>query len=296
VRTGDFRLNPEHPPLVKLWVGLFLPERAFRLGPFRPLVDKNEERDFTEAAVFEVNDPDVVQRRTRIAMWLFHGLLLFALGLALTRLLGLAWAGGTLAFLAVDPTVAAHMPVVMTDLPIALLATLAMLATATAFRTWRAGPLLLASIALGLALGAKHSGVVAAGAVAVFGVVSAFRGQREGARRGDLPRRLGLVATVLGGAVLTLWGLYGLRFHASPDGGDPFNRPMADKITDVRSPAWRSVLSVADKAHVLPRPYLWGLADTVRAGVEGPRPEAVCLRKHLRRGTSPPTTPWAFCS
>ena len=115
-------------------------------------------------------------------MWLFHGLLLFALGLALTRLLGLAWAGGALAFLAVDPTVAAHMPVVMTDLPIALLATLALLAAATAFRTWRAGPLLLASIALGLALGAKHSGVVAAGAVAVFGVVSAFRGQREARR------------------------------------------------------------------------------------------------------------------
>jgi hypothetical protein len=34
VRTGDFRLNPEHPPLVKLWVSLFPPERVFRLGPY----------------------------------------------------------------------------------------------------------------------------------------------------------------------------------------------------------------------------------------------------------------------
>ena len=24
VRLGDYRLNPEHPPLIKLWVGTFL--------------------------------------------------------------------------------------------------------------------------------------------------------------------------------------------------------------------------------------------------------------------------------
>jgi hypothetical protein len=28
VRHGDYRLNPEHPPLVKLWVGAFLPQSA----------------------------------------------------------------------------------------------------------------------------------------------------------------------------------------------------------------------------------------------------------------------------
>ncbi|HYU33256.1 MAG TPA: hypothetical protein VEW48_13935 [Thermoanaerobaculia bacterium] len=33
VRTGDFRLNPEHPPLVKLWVGAALPRSSFHLQP-----------------------------------------------------------------------------------------------------------------------------------------------------------------------------------------------------------------------------------------------------------------------
>jgi hypothetical protein len=36
VRLRDFRLNPEHPPLVKLWVGAAL-ARDFQLPPLRPL-------------------------------------------------------------------------------------------------------------------------------------------------------------------------------------------------------------------------------------------------------------------
>ena len=46
VRTGDFRLNPEHPPLMKLWLGASMPE-SFKLRPFRTLNEKVEERDFT---------------------------------------------------------------------------------------------------------------------------------------------------------------------------------------------------------------------------------------------------------
>lgn len=65
VRLGDFRINPEHPPL----------------GP----------------------------------------------GAAL----------GTILFLAIDPTVAAHLPVVMTDLPVSLLCASAVLLAIPVFRSWR---------------------------------------------------------------------------------------------------------------------------------------------------------------
>src|SRR5260370_12190064 len=36
LRHADFRINPEHPPLVKLWVGSLLSATGFRLGSMRP--------------------------------------------------------------------------------------------------------------------------------------------------------------------------------------------------------------------------------------------------------------------
>src|SRR5580700_11449506 len=48
VRNADFRINPEHPPLVKLWVGSLISVTGFRLGSIRPFTDKEDERNFTE--------------------------------------------------------------------------------------------------------------------------------------------------------------------------------------------------------------------------------------------------------
>lgn len=67
VKLRDLRLNPEHPPLVKLWVGAAL-ARDFLLPPLRPLSDKVAERDFNESVVFVDDDPDRVQTRARVAM------------------------------------------------------------------------------------------------------------------------------------------------------------------------------------------------------------------------------------
>jgi hypothetical protein len=121
VKMRDFRVNPEHPPLVMLWVGSLLSVTGFRLGPLRVFHDKPDERSFTTDAVFRQNDPDLVQRGSRIAMWTLNGLLFMALGISLRRCFGEGVALGTIVFLAIDPTIAAHLPVVMTDLPVALL-------------------------------------------------------------------------------------------------------------------------------------------------------------------------------
>ena len=46
VRHGDFRLNPEHPPLLKLWAGSLISHTGFRLREFREFHDKGDERAF----------------------------------------------------------------------------------------------------------------------------------------------------------------------------------------------------------------------------------------------------------
>src|SRR3546814_21042998 len=92
----------------------------FRLRPQKTLAEKTQEREWVEQTMFLDNDPLAAQARARVAPWTFHGLLLLALGGLLWRACGLPWAAGTLAFLALEPTVAAHLPVVLTDLPLAV--------------------------------------------------------------------------------------------------------------------------------------------------------------------------------
>ena len=160
VQRADFRLNPEHPPLVKLWVGALMSATGFRLSGFRPFNDKQDERTFAEEDVYFRNDADSVQRHSRFAMWALNGLLLVVLGAVLRSAFRAAVALGTISYLAIDPTVAANLPVVMTDLPIALLAATAVVLASVAFRTWAWRDLTWCSLATGLALGAKHSAPV----------------------------------------------------------------------------------------------------------------------------------------
>jgi hypothetical protein len=268
VKYNDFRINPEHPPLVKLWVGSFMAATGFRLDSLRQFNDKPGERNYANLAVFRQNDPDSVQRRARAAMYGLNSLLLLALTFALERVFNAGVSLGTLLFLAIDPTVAAHMPVVMTDLPVALLSATAVVLAARAFREWKWGDLAACSAFLGLALTAKHSAPVTVLGVALIGAGLAIV-QRPGFP--NQPRWLkgAKLCAVLGGAMLILWASYLFRYSESPSGTGSFNRSLAEKIDDVASPRYHGVLATMAATHVVPRAYLWGFADTIRAGLEG---------------------------
>src|SRR3984957_14982222 len=174
VRHGDFRINPEQPPLVKLWVGTVVATTGLHLGPLRQFSDKPDERVFTERAVYRENDPDSVQRRARTAMFFFNGLLLICLALAVERVFGTGGAPGALLFLVIDPPVGAHWPGVMMDLPLALLSATAIVLATRAFSDWIWRDLALCSLFLGLALAAKHSAPVVLLTVAGTGGILFF--------------------------------------------------------------------------------------------------------------------------
>ena len=269
VQTGDFRLNPEQPPLTKLWVGFYVSRLGYQISPFRPYADKSDERDFVETDAYFANDPFVLQRRARTAMFALNALLLMIFSIAAWRVFGPVVSLAATAFLAIDPTIAAHMPVVMTDLPVALTSATALLFAAVAFRTWLSLDLTVASISLGLALGAKQSAVITFIAIAIIGVAMALIFSR---RAGVVERlaRVVAVAAVLVGSLMFLWGLYFFQFYETPGTvEETFNRPLAEKIADVRSPIYRSALHITNDYTLLPRSYIWGMADTIRAGVDG---------------------------
>jgi tetratricopeptide (TPR) repeat protein len=269
VRLGDYRLNPEHPPLIKLWVGAFLTPGVFKTPQLRPLAEKWDERHFTETVVFTENDPDVAQRRVRLAMFVLNGILLLGFALAVWRAfgneIGPMMAAGALAFLVIDPTIAAHLPVVLTDLPVALLGATAVLLAWSAFRWGRTVDVVLAGLTLGLTLGAKHTGLIVVLAVALLGAIMSLMKDENRPRL----RRLGQMLVVLVLAWITLWGLYRFRFNESSAGLDLFNRPLAAKIADLHRPLLRNTVALMTRTHFMPRSYLWGLADILHVGVEG---------------------------
>lgn len=278
VKYRDFRVNPEHPPLVKLWVGSLIAATGFHLDALRQFHDKPEERSFATRATLRQNDPDSVQRRARAAMYTFNGLLLLALAFALEQVFGQAVALGTLLFLAIDPTVAAHLPVVMTDLPVALCSATAVLLAARAMQTWKWSHLAACAGALGLALAAKHSAPIVLLVVAAFG---AYLALIPGSPSPEDSRamRLGKVTALLAGALVVLWAAYFFRYAETPSGHESFNQTLSQKIANVQSPYYRGVLMLMDKTRVVPRAYLWGFADTVHAGLEGRENQQIFLGK-----------------
>lgn len=296
LRWGDFRVNPEHPPLVKLVAGLAEPERVLHLDPPQIVADKEKERVYTQTAVFLNSDSEWVRRRARAALMTFNAALLVMLGWLLRRVFGVEIALGTLLLLALDPTVSAHLPVVMTDLPLALVGTICCCLAILCVRDGGWGNWVLFGGMAGLMLATKHSAPLI-GVPLVVGCAGVLGWQRwKGDRVG---RQLAGLAAAVALSVVVLWGTYGFHYRESKlkdargQSVETFNRPLDAKIGDLRSAGLREVLTVAVRSHVLPRAYLWGLADTLRAGVES-RPLWVNAFGHSYQGKAPWWVLFAF--
>jgi 4-amino-4-deoxy-L-arabinose transferase-like glycosyltransferase len=283
LRWGDYRLNPEHPPLVKLIAGLSVPASVLHLGPLENFSEKGQERQYTQKAVFLDSDSNQVHRRARAALLAFNILLLAALGWLLWRIFGTGIALAALLLLALDPTVSAHMPVVMTDLPLALLGTICLCLAILALRNRLWLDWILLGVATGLLLATKYSAplIVLSLLVGCVGVLA-----WQAAHKQSVGRQVLGLAAACALSMVVLWSAYGFHYRESPGLRETFNRPLAAKIADLHSPAMRRVLSVAQRIHLVPRAYVWGLADTLRAGVEG-RPLWIGVFGHSYQGKAP---------
>ncbi len=295
VRWGDYRLNPEHPPLVKLIAGLAVPPSVLHLTPPRLLSEKGQEREYTQKAVFLESDSARVRIRARAALLAFNTLLLGVLGWLLWRIFGPGIALTALLLLALDPTVSAHMPVVMTDLPMALLGTISLCLAILALRNrlWR--DWILLGFVTGLLLATKHSAplIVLPMLIGCLVVLT-----WQAVHKHSIARQLLGLAAASALSVAVLWSAYGFHYRESPglnaqsQPAETFNRPLAAKISDLHSPTLRRVLTLAQNLHLVPRAYIWGLADTLRAGVEG-RPIWINAFGHSYQGKAPSWIPFA---
>lgn len=197
--AGDFRLNREDPPLLKLWWALPL---LFTDAPEYPSdVSRETNGDHWQVAVAfgygpGVRYPDFLAAPRRMNLAVGTAVVLLA-GWWAFRLWGSHLAGvAACAFAALDPTLVGLACVLSTDAGFAFFALLSaylLWEHAAAPSLWR---MVACGVALGLMLGSKLSAVGMAGALGLAGAWTAWRtGERPGAAL-ELAFRLGLIALV----------------------------------------------------------------------------------------------------
>ena len=233
-KTGDLRLNPQHPPLVKLLA-------ALPLLLLNPRVDWSDESwagprpsQWRFGARFFYgwgNDADALLFAGRLPIVLLSLLLgAYVFRWSSERFGPRAGVFGLLLY-AFCPNVIAHSRLVTMDLALSAFSTIALYYLWRFLREETMRPLVLCTVFLGLALGSKFSALVVVTLVAGWLVMRPVRGtaapaapsrkqgrkEKTKAEAAIAPARVGWAAALgiaIGGAALVAWASY--LFPADP--------------------------------------------------------------------------------
>jgi hypothetical protein len=271
-KAHDFGWNPEHPPLVKavatlpiLWMPLYVPESQNRNFKVETVLD---------GAEFNArNISKDILTRMRMAASVFAMLLGVLIFLAAREMFGLRAGFIALALYAFDPNFLAHGALVTTDTGVSCF----IFATVYTFYRYVKSPtalrLAVTCLAAGLALGSKHTGLLALIMIGILGLCELVwpgASADDDSPAADVvtkkPSRLttGRMILALGivgvAAVILLWSFYGFRYSARP-AGLAIDPPLAITAAHVSSPVLASTLLTFSKYRLLPESYLYGIAD-----------------------------------
>jgi 4-amino-4-deoxy-L-arabinose transferase-like glycosyltransferase len=272
---SDFGINPEHPPLVKLVATLPL------------LLDKPKYPDPMEIffraqsalggmAMMSQPGADAVLAHVRAAV----SILAFGLGL-LVLLAAREMFGDGAALLALllfvfDPLILAHGPLLGTDMG----ATCCIFAAVYTFYRYVKKPTYLrlgvCCVAVGLAFAAKHSAILVFPILALLGVYEVLFAPKDESPaqrpQANLGRRALKMAAAYGvivvAAVVILWAFYGFRYAARP-GGKQIVPLSAVYLKALHHPVEAKAIGFAERHHLLPESYLFGLTDVTILSRDG---------------------------
>lgn len=285
LKTHDYGLNPEHPPLVKMVAALPLLPLALRVPPLQGRWYKTEAYMDGRELLYR-NGPGDGGRysanslifRARMSVMVFVLLLALLTFLAGREMFGTSAGLVALTLIAFEPTILTNGPFVTTDATVSCM----FLASIYSLYRWVKAPTLLrlltVGLACGLALAAKHSAILLLPMMLVLlagEVAGRWLSLRRSIQGAALWRRCGLHALKLFGglaaisalAVLILWAFYGFRYAARPAG---LHLDDMDGAAHGLSPlVSRGVLFFAHH-HLLPESYLFGLCDVINVGEWSP--------------------------
>ena len=261
---GDFGLNPEHPPLVKLFATAPLLSSPLKTPQLQDRYFKEEAFLGGKDFLYQ-NDADGILFRTRMVTATLTLLLAVIVFLATREMFQTAGAAFiALALLAFDPNLLAHGALVTTDVALSCF----MFAAVYAFYRYVKAPsiwrLTVVGISTGLALAAKHTGALVFPILFLLAACELVRQWTSTKRRGKSPGKeafnvIASLVGITGIALVVLWSFYGFRYAARPNGLQ-LNPPLAAYVQDLK-PHETWAISTMARWHVLPESYLYGLAD-----------------------------------
>jgi 4-amino-4-deoxy-L-arabinose transferase-like glycosyltransferase len=258
-KTGDYGLNPEHPPLVKLLAAVPVLGRKLWVPPLHGWPFKKEA--YLDGRDWLARNDGAAQHlvfRMRLAVGLLAWGLSLIVFFAAREWFGTRAALIALTLLVFDPNIMAHSALVTTDMGVSLF----FLASIYALYRYVTRPsvmrLLAAGLAAGLLAATKHSGILFI--PMVLPVLAYEVARAEKGKRLRLALRLcGAFAAIVVIASAVLWAFYGFRYAARP--ASLTMNPTFAAYTERLSPLDRGGLHAVARMHLLPESYLMGLAD-----------------------------------
>jgi len=268
---GDFRLNPEHPPLVKYLVGLPLLFTQVTLPPGMGSWGVDKQWGLGHDFLYKYNDAESIVWMGRLVMLPFTVLLAVFVFLWARDLFGRGAGLFALFLCTFEPNILAHGGLVNTDLALTCFVFL------TVFGFYRLSDKItlaravLTGLSFGLAMSTKFTALWLIPILLILGLIRVFSRQGivlEISKRGErllVSRRakLGAVAVVwvaigLAG-YLTLWAAYQFRYWTVAPAGDRVLTAHFDRISPKKAP-FKQAFSFMREYQLLPEPYLFGIA------------------------------------
>ena len=257
---GDYGINPEHPPLLKLLAAA--PLRSWRLEVYDSACGGavTNNMQLIAAGYRLMNGPsaDQILMKARRAAMVFPLLLLVTAFFAARAWFGPLAAGCAVILTVFEPNLTAHGPLVATDMAVAATTFAAVFCADRYLRKPSLVRLLLLGLALGLALASKHTAVFVP-LILFLQFLAHFWFKRSSSPRLSLLRLfLGwFVACLI--AVFMLWSTYQFRYSALPGHTKGFEiAETLETSGESQTLLGHAILGIT-RFHLLPESYVAGL-------------------------------------
>jgi len=272
-KYGDFGTNPEHPPFAKLIAAL--PVLNVPSPPAVRYTQYFKSENFGKGAEFlYTHDADRMLWRSRAAVSVFTFALALLVLAAGSEMLGPGTGLVALLIFVFEPNLLAHGAMVTTDMAAAC----CYFAAIYTYYRWQKHPtawrIIVCGIAIGLALGAKHSGLFLIPVLLVLTLIDVFRAssvnktKRNDWRKDALQTAVSLAVVGIV-AYAILWAFYGFRFQARP-GALVMLPTLQEYIVSTNSRFAEAVIPRLAAWHLFPEAYLFGLVDIAGAAKRDP--------------------------
>ena len=283
---GDFRLNPEHPPLIKILSGLpllFLHPQLDLNDPTWNLKGSSytwetTQWTFGQKFLHQWNDGERLLFWGRVPIVLLSLLLGLAVYLCAWDWYG--WKAGcfALALYLFNPDMLAHGQLVTTDLGLTCFLFVGVYAFQRALRRMTVWNVLLAGLAVGLALVVKFSGVLIFPMLALISAVFVFSSftinlqfGKTGAGRREISSRLGklaaaavLIAVTGLAGLATIWASYGFHYRISPDPQVSQALNWKDLYRRATPSLKLDIVSLTHNWRLVPEAYSYGFLTVIK--------------------------------